>query len=110
MTRAEFSKSVRVDAFRRAKGRCENPKCGLYIKWKPHEFDHRIPCAFTDDNSLENCVVLCLECHTKKTKLDIKAIAKSNRIRAREAGIRRPRSILQGRKLDGTPVRYSRER
>jgi len=81
MSRTEFTKATRLAAWRRCKGHCEG--CGEIVIDAPHEYDHSIPCAFTSDNSLSNVVVLCIACHRKKTDKDIKAIAKSNRIRKR---------------------------
>lgn len=49
--------------------------------------------------------------HRERTaKIDIPQIAKGKRIRRREAGIRKPRTIRQWRKFDGSPVYASRER
>jgi 5-methylcytosine-specific restriction protein A len=52
------------------------------------EFDHRIPCAEGGDNSLENCDVLCRNCHGAKTKKDVPRIAKGKRIRDKADNIR----------------------
>lgn len=44
------------------------------------------------------------------TKRDIKIKAKVARIRKRNLGIRKPRTIRTWRRFDGTPVYASRER
>ena len=52
------------------------------------------PVVFSHDASLENCQVLCVECHTRKTgEEDIPAVAKSNRVLKREAGLTRVGNI-----------------
>jgi 5-methylcytosine-specific restriction protein A len=99
--RIEFTLATKLAALRRCKGRCEGPNCGFIFKRKEgeYEFDHINPAAFCDgDNSVENCAVLCLECHAKKTKGDIKLIAKSNRITKKEFGLTRIGTIRGWRK------------
>lgn len=109
MPRAEFSKATRVAAKERAAGRCE--RCRAILVIGKFAFDHINPAAFTNDNSLENIQCICDACHgTKTAKQDIPAIAKSNRIRAKAAGIRPDRTIRAWRKFDGTPVFKPRER
>jgi 5-methylcytosine-specific restriction protein A len=118
MTRAEFSRATKRKAWDRAGGCCQcqscpahQGRCGISLHGKVGHYDHIIAETFSHDSSLGNCQLLCVNCHDRKTaKQDIPAIAKSNRIRVRHAGIRRPRTILTGRKMDGTPVKYSRER
>ena len=90
MTRAEFSKRTKLQAFDRAKGQCE--VCGAKLFTGNIEYDHRIPCAFGGEPTLENCMVCCRNCHGEKThKSDVPAVAKSNRVRARHLGIRSSR-------------------
>ena len=72
--------------------RCEG--CGALFAGKFKHYDHINPVVFSHDASLENCQVLCIECHTRKTgEEDIPAIAKSNRVLAREAGLTRSGNI-----------------
>ena len=92
MSRAEFTKATKLAAWRRCRGRCE--KCGTLFMGKLKHYDHINPSEFSGDNGLENCAVLCVECHTRKTgEEDIPAIAKSNRIMVREAGLSKSGSI-----------------
>ena len=99
MKRNEFSNKTKLDAWTRAKGRCE--ECGVKIV-SGAEYDHRIACGLDcdgGDNSLDNCVVLCGPCHSVKTaKTDIPRIAKTKRLMKRAAGIRK----TQSRPLPGT--------
>jgi len=104
MSRAEFSKATRLAAFRRAMGRCEG--CGGLLVFGKFHYDHRNPSEFSGDNSLENCQCLCVGCHgAKTTKQDIPTIAKSNRVRASAAGIRRDRTIRAWRNFAGEIIR-----
>ncbi len=48
--------------------------------------------------------------HRVKTAEDVRQKAKSARIRKRAAGIKKPRTLRQWRKFDGTPVNAPRER
>jgi len=86
----KFTLATKLAANKRADGRCE--MCNSPFKTgAAREYDHRNPDYFSNDNSLENCVVACIPCHDGKTyKSDIPAIAKSRRIQAREAGLRKP--------------------
>ncbi len=87
--RHEFTKRTKLEAWTRCGGKCEG--CGIPLKGKAVEYDHDLPAAFGGGNELANCRVLCRDgCHRAKTsRIDIPAIAKSNRIRSRQAGIRK---------------------
>jgi 5-methylcytosine-specific restriction protein A len=86
--RDEFSRGVKGEAWARCGGRCE--ACGAIIKPGQQEHHHDKPAGFGGRGVAENCVVLCKPCHrTITNERDIPAIAKSNRIRARNAGIKR---------------------
>jgi 5-methylcytosine-specific restriction endonuclease McrA len=107
--RVEFTRAVKLAAWRRCSGRCEN--CGCLLGGKVPHYDHRNPETFSHDASLGNCAVLCVECHDRKTNgTDKPAIAKSNRIRVRHAGIRRERTIRSWRNFAGVVVIKPRER
>ena len=107
--RHEFSKRTKRDAFTRCKGRCEG--CTAILRPGHFDYDHDNPDAFGGSNELANCRVLCDGCHGKKTaQVDIPAIAKSNRIRKRQAGLKKPRTIRAWRKFNGERVFASRER
>ena len=106
--RHEFSNTTKLAAWKRAAGKCE--QCGALLMGK-FAYDHVNPCAFEGGNGLDNIAVLCRPCHgAKTTTQDIPAIAKSNRVRLRHAGIRRKRTILAWRSFSGAIVRKPRER
>jgi 5-methylcytosine-specific restriction protein A len=88
MKRDEFTKRTRLEAFTRSGGKCE--ACGALLRPGGFAYDHDKPAAFGGDASLDNCRVLCNGCHGEKTfRTDIPRIAKSNRVRAKQAGIKR---------------------
>jgi 5-methylcytosine-specific restriction protein A len=111
--RNEFSKRTKLEAWQRAKGRCE--ECGVKLSTTNVEFHHAKPCTFDDDggdNSVSNVVVLCRLHHRLITDEQVPIIAKSNRQRAKHLGITnsRGRPLPGGRnsrwkkKLDGRVV------
>jgi len=90
--RVEFTLATKLAAWRRCEGKCESCKTPFY--GKPKAYDHINPTVFSHNASLENCQVLCVECHTRKTgEEDIPAVAKSNRVLKREAGLSKSGSI-----------------
>jgi 5-methylcytosine-specific restriction protein A len=92
MPRVEFTKATMRAAWRRCEGKCES--CGTPFYGKPKIYDHINPTVFSHNAELSNCQVLCVECNRKKTgEEDIPAIAKSNRVLDREAGLTRLGSI-----------------
>jgi hypothetical protein len=93
MPRAEFSPSTKRLAADRAKEHCEmiwnGERCNAPLRKGCYHYDHIDPDHFSKDNSLENCCVCCVPCHRLKTGLiDQPKIARSNRIRDRERGIK----------------------
>lgn len=104
MSRHEFTSKVRVAAFQRSGGHCE--KCTAKLWPGKYEYDHIIPDQFGGEPTLENCAVLCDNCHGEKTaKVDVPAIAKSTRIRAKHLNAKTAKQGIRAwRKFDGTPV------
>lgn len=95
MKRSEFLKATKRAAFDRCNGFCE--LCGGKILTA--EYDHYpVPAALGGSNELSNCRVLCKKCHRKITAtVDVPAIAKSNRIWEKRAGLRKTRRPFQRR-------------
>lgn len=107
--RQEFKPKIKIAAFQRAEGRCE--RCRALLCPGKFRYNHRIPDQLGGEPTLENCEVLCLGCDSEQTyKIDIPAIAKSKRVRARHAGVRKPRTIMTWRRFDGSVVRANRDR
>lgn len=86
-------------------------KCTRKIAGKLRaEFDHAIPLIANGPNRESNIQLLCHECHTAKTKLDVKLKAKVARNRQHSLGIKKPRTITRWRKFNGEVVQAGRER
>ena len=101
LMRREFTRKVMAAAWKRAAGRCEG--CTAYPIGLGH-FDHIIPDAMGGEPTLENCQVLCRNCHGEKTaKRDVPAIAKAKRREARHIGAHKSRSPLPGGR--GSPLK-----
>jgi 5-methylcytosine-specific restriction endonuclease McrA len=87
MTRREFSKAIRANAFARANGHCE--KCSVKLTVGKFAFDHVLPDGLGGEATLDNCEVLCAACHGAKTaKVDVPQIAKMKRQRAAHLGLK----------------------
>lgn len=65
MTRSEFPADVRRAAWKRCKGLCE--KCTAKLFVGKYQYDHRTPDGLGGEPTLENCQVLCTNCHHIKT-------------------------------------------
>jgi|SRR5215472_14989652 len=108
MKREEFSAEVRRAAWERCQGFCEGrrwsdvagemTRCCAPIDIGEFHYDHVIPYWTCRDSSLSNCQVLCRECHRRKTKGDVRDIAKVKRIRDKLIKARRPK----GRPIPGS--------
>ena len=63
MARKEFSEITKNLAVGRQSALCA--MCGLDFRKEddPYHFHHIIPCNSGGDNSLDNCVMLCDDCH-----------------------------------------------
>jgi 5-methylcytosine-specific restriction endonuclease McrA len=111
MLRRDFSTRVRIAAYERCGGKCE--QCGSLLKPGAFIYNHRIADYLGGEPSLDNCEVLCRSCDLARTfgeGGDIKKIAKTRRIRKREAGIRKPRKITAWKLFDGSIRRMAKER
>jgi len=106
--RKEFSAKVKVAAFQRANGHCEN--CTSLLVVGKFAYDHDNPDGLTGEPTLANCRVLCNSCHGSKTKKDVANIAKAKRRERGAAGIKKKRSITRWRRFDGSIVHAERER
>lgn len=64
-------------------------KCGRAIGGKLRaEFDHVTPLILGGKHAESNLQLLCSECHSAKSKLDVKLKVKVARVRRRHLGIR----------------------
>lgn len=112
MTRREFTKRVRLDAWDRCGGNCDKCTAKITAANGPPQYDHIVPDALGGEPTLENCQVLCRNCHGVKTSgEDVPRIAKAKRGHAkrinaqpRTRAFRRPVSV----KYDWRRGRYTR--
>ena len=106
--RQEFSAKVKVAAFERADGNCEN--CTARLAVGKFVYDHKTPDWMGGQPTLDNCQVICSACDGTKTPTDQRRIAKTKRVIRKHAGVKKPRTIRSWRKFDGTPVFAGRAR
>jgi len=101
--RQEFTAKVKLAAFERCHGRCE--ECGVNLRVGHTRYDHRIPDWMGGEPTLENCRVTCDICDKPKTAKDQKDIAKVKRQRMKHFGIAKPKWRSKWkRKLSGEVV------
>jgi 5-methylcytosine-specific restriction protein A len=93
--RKEFTRKIKKAALDRANGHCE--RCQAVLKTGEAEFDHILPCEFGGEPTLANCQCICKACHREKTKIDVRAIRKSDRARDKASGAVKPKGRLANR-------------
>lgn len=99
MARTEFTRKTKQAALLRAGLRCEaagsrygfeeGQRCNCSLSLGV-QYDHNIPDQLGGDNSLENCMAICVQCHKYKTRNDIQQIRKSDRQRDKHTRVIRP--------------------
>jgi len=89
MNRSEFPAKIKITAFHRAKGYCENALCQAKLWTGKFAYDHVVPCELGGDASLANCQVLCDGCHKVKTRNDQANIGKARRRERKHLGIKK---------------------
>ena len=107
MTRRNFSKSVMVQRIKAATkdGRVYCESCGLPCsKW---QIDHIRADGLLGEPTFENSRLLCLPCHSEKTKDDVARIAKAKRVEAKHLGAVTAKQKIVSR---GFPKREKKEK
>jgi 5-methylcytosine-specific restriction enzyme A len=100
---------VRLRIWERGIGHCE--ECGRKIfAGEMWHTDHRKPIMFGGMHRENNLRVVCLWCHRSKTRAEQGRKAKSDRVRAKHVGIKKPRTMTRWRKFSGEIVYAGRER
>jgi hypothetical protein len=94
--RREFPASVKRAAWDRATDsdgvtRCEEytAPVGIGNVHYDGEYDHDLAAWLGGSPTLDNCIVRCKTCHKRKTKRDVKVIAKTKRLADQHRGINR---------------------
>jgi 5-methylcytosine-specific restriction protein A len=105
--RREFTTRTKALAFQRSNGRCE--QCGSRLEPGRIAYDHVIPDGLTGDTGLDNCAVLCVDCHKQKTRGDVGRIAKAKRQHARHIGAKQSKNPLPGGRLSAWKRKISGE-
>lgn len=105
MSRREFSRKTKAQAFQRANGNCE--VCTARLMPGKFRYDHILPDVLGGEPTLANCKVQCLACDAPKTADDIRRIRKSDRMRDRHTGALAKPSSLRGA---GFPTRPAQAR
>lgn len=102
---------VRMRIWIAAGGCCQGELCGRRIltgeRWC---VDHIIPLCEGGEHRESNLQILADCCHKGKSAAEMTRKARSDRMRLRHLGIKRPRKITRWRRFDGSPVYAGRER
>jgi hypothetical protein len=113
MARREFSHPTRKEALHRSGKRCEaigeryglagGRRCNADLSYGV-EFDHAVPDGLGGDNSLSNCLAVCVKCHRWKTgNIDASQIAKMKRQKSKHEGTwPKSKARLQSRPFPST--------
>lgn len=106
--------NVRVRVFDRFHGRCqcEQQGCGFRkivppMKWEVH---HAKPLWNGGEHRESNFVPVLTECHKTISSRDRTIKAKGDRLRLKQLGIKKPRTMTKWRRFDGSIVHAPRER
>ena len=100
---------VRLRVFERHGGIC-HLSGGKIMPGDAWDVDHVIALVNGGEHRESNMAPALRIEHRKKTARDVAQKAKDRRIRQKHVGVKRPRTIRQWRKFDGTIVTAARER
>lgn len=91
MKRDEFSAKVREQALARVTDKDGNSRC-QHCKaiLKAKRFDHHLAAELGGPATLENCQVLCIQCHAEKTAKEIRGLRKAERAGRKARGTKKP--------------------
>lgn len=79
---------------------CRRPIGG---KLRP-EFDHIVALVLGGSHREANLQLLCNECHSVKTKRDVKLKARVSSVRQKRIGIKARKRTIPGRRFNGDPI------
>lgn len=106
---AKVPPRVRLRIWDRDKGVCHitGRKILAGEKW---DLDHIVALINGGEHRESNLAPALVAPHREKTKQDVKIKAKTDRVRKRHLGIKKPRTITRWRKFNGSIVEATRER
>ncbi len=94
---------VKLRVFERSQGIC--PKCTRKLQPGQWDCDHAIALANGGENRESNLQPLCDNpCHSQKTRADVADKSKSYRKRSANAGMKKRRRTIPGRRFNGDPI------
>jgi 5-methylcytosine-specific restriction endonuclease McrA len=107
MARRNFTKAIIVARIKAAtvNGNVYCDGCGCPCT--KFEIDHIRADGLLGEPTFENSRLLCIPCHSEKTKQDVKMISKAKRVEARHLGAVTPKVKIQSR---GFPKRERAEK
>lgn len=113
MPRREFTKTVKKQIIARSTNKdgqicCEG--CNLILGLKKYDIDHTHPDGLTAEKrklTAEDGQLLCKQCHKAKTKRDVQAMRKADRVRNRHTGATAPKQTIKGKPLSKAQKRLS---
>jgi len=106
---AKIPPRVRLRIFERHDGRCHITKRKI-MAGDTWDCEHIIALCNGGQHRESNLAPALTAPHRKKTAQDVKLKAKTDRIRKRHLGIKKPRTITGWRNMRGQPVYATRER
>lgn len=107
---ARIPPRVRLRIYERDKGCCQKCTRKLFAG-EAWEVDHVTALVNRDGGNREsNLQLLCTWCHKQKNAADVAEKSRTNRRKAKNIGIKKPRTITSWRRFDGSIKHASRER
>jgi 5-methylcytosine-specific restriction protein A len=100
---------VKIRIFEKYEGKCACCDIQIVGKIRP-AYDHRVALANGGANAESNVQLLCVPCHSKKTRTDVAVKSKIARVKAKHIGLKKPRTIRSWRKFNGEIVNAGRNR
>ena len=109
---AKIPDRVKLRIWAREEGRCSITGLKIDARKDAYEFEHRIALCNGGRHSEDNIVLVLKAAHKAKTAADVKTRAKIDRIRKREAGIKKPSRGFgtKSRKFNGEVSETARAR
>jgi 5-methylcytosine-specific restriction protein A len=100
---------VFLRVWQRSDGRCSI--CGrLILCGETTICDHIQALGLGGSHRESNLQILCAWCHRDKSRAEVRIMRKSDRVRAKHLGRKKPRTITRWRRFNGSPVYSPRER